>query len=205
MANNFNRSSDVRENVVAGAVGALLFSLVGGIVWFLLWQVGFIAGISGAIGVICAIKGYTVFGKKESIKGVVISIIATLIVMVIAWYLCLSMDVFNAYKDWQAEGLIGYTLTFSESVQNAYIFLEDPEISGVYIKNLLFGLVFCVIGGIGYVMGTVKRVKENEAIKESVASEPENDGYNSPVGFDNSQGYTYTRLNGEPENFNDNE
>ena len=31
-------------------------------------QIGFIAGISGIIGVICAIKGYALFAKKESVK-----------------------------------------------------------------------------------------------------------------------------------------
>ena len=52
------------ENFVAGLVGAFLFSLAGGIVWYLLYQIGFIASISGIIGVVCAVKGYAVFGKK---------------------------------------------------------------------------------------------------------------------------------------------
>ncbi|MBO5767302.1 MAG: hypothetical protein J6R49_02135, partial [Clostridia bacterium] len=56
-----------QENVLAGIVGALLFSLAGGIVWFLLYQIGFLAAISGIIGVVCAIKGYAIFGKRESV------------------------------------------------------------------------------------------------------------------------------------------
>ena len=49
----YTESSDtavVPENRLAGTVGALLFSLAGGVVYFLLYQVGYIAAISGLIG-----------------------------------------------------------------------------------------------------------------------------------------------------------
>ena len=55
----YTESSDIAvvpENRLAGTVGALLFSLAGGVVYFLLYQVGYIAAISGLIGVICAFK-----------------------------------------------------------------------------------------------------------------------------------------------------
>ena len=158
----------------AGIVGAFLFSLVGGIIWFVIWQLGYLSAISGIIGVICAIKGYAIFAKKESVKGVIISIIVTLIVMVIAWYFCFSMDVYNWYQDGYAEGYIDFTITFGEAFRNAYLFLEDSE---GYIKDLIIGLAFCVIGGIGYVMSAIKRVKaEKEAAEieaQTVETEPE--------------------------------
>ena len=70
-----NENTDVRENVVAGIVGAFLFSLAGGVLWFVIYLFGFIAGISGLVGAVCAIKGYSIFAKKESMKGIVISVI----------------------------------------------------------------------------------------------------------------------------------
>ena len=61
-------SSDLKsENVLAGTVGAFLFALVGGVLWYVLYQIGFLAAISGIVGVICAIKGYSFFAKRESI------------------------------------------------------------------------------------------------------------------------------------------
>ena len=45
-----------QENVFAGAVGAFLFALAGGIVWFILYLLGFLAAISGIVGVVCAIN-----------------------------------------------------------------------------------------------------------------------------------------------------
>ena len=73
MENYKNRINENEENVVAGVVGAFLFSLVGGVLWFLLYQMGYIAAISGFIGIICAMKGYSFFSKGESKKGIIIN------------------------------------------------------------------------------------------------------------------------------------
>lgn len=202
-----NDNPNAQENVFAGIVGAFLFSLAGGVVWFLLWQVGYVAAISGIVGVVCAIKGYSVFGKKESIKGVIISVIITIAVMVLAWYLCLSLDVYNAYKDWYAEGFVDFTISFGEAVRNAHLFLEEPEISGEYVSSLAMGLVFCVIGGVGYVISSIKRVKvAKESAKPMNASAPE---YNNSTQYNDDafigEGHTQTRLNGEADDLKDGE
>ena len=158
-----------KENVLAGTVGALLFALAGGVVWFLLYQVGFMAGISGIVGVVCAIKGYSLFAKTESLKGVIISIVAAIAVMVLAWYLCLSLDVYDAYQQWYADGDIDFTLTFSESVQNAYVFLEEPEIASSYLKDLGIGLLLCVIGAYRSVSNALQRIRQAKAAAEQEA------------------------------------
>ena len=147
------------EKVGAGIVGAFLFALVGGILWFLLYQIGFLAAISGIVGVVCAIKGYSIFAKRESIKGVVISIIATLVVIVIAWYFCLAYDVYKAYQEWFAAGEIDFTITFSEAVSGAYMFLEDSEIALAYFKDLGLGVLLCIIGSVGTIRNALNKAK----------------------------------------------
>ena len=149
------------ENVLAGIVGAFLFSLAGGIIWFLLYQVGILAAFSGLIGVVCAIKGYAIFGKRESTKGIIISTVIAFIVLVLAWYLCLSYDVYDAYQLWYEEGHVDFTLTFFESVANAHLFLEEPEIASAYFKDLGLGLLFCVIGAFSYVKAALGKAKRS--------------------------------------------
>ena len=168
-------NEETRENVVAGMVGAFLFALAGGVIWFVLYLMGFLAGISGLIGVICAVKGYSIFAKRESTKGVVISVIMALIVIVIAWYLCLGYDVYQAHLGWYEEGLIDYTLTFFEGVQAGGYYLSDPEIGPLYIKDLGIGLLFCIIGGGSYVVNKIKSVRaaQNAPVAVSPASAEE--------------------------------
>lgn len=136
-----------------------MFSLAGGIIWFLLYQVGILAAFSGIIGVVCAIKGYAIFGKRESTKGIIISTVIAFIVLVLAWYLCLSYDVYDAYQLWYEEGHVDFTLTFFESVANAHLFLEEPEIASAYFKDLGLGLLFCVIGAFSYVKAAIGKAK----------------------------------------------
>ena len=165
-----NEQDVLKENVIAGIVGAFLFSLAGGVLWFVIYMIGFIAGISGLVGAICAIKGYSIFAKKESIKGIIISVVMALLVIVLAWYFCIAYDVFNAYKAWFEEGEIDYTLTFFESVRAVSFYLGDPEIGPAYLKDLGIGLLFCVIGGGSYVVNAIKNAKAKAAI--TVAAEP---------------------------------
>ena len=154
-----NKNTDVRENVVAGIVGAFLFSLAGGILWFVIYLFGFIAGISGLVGAVCAIKGYSIFAKKESMKGIVISVIISLLVIAAAWYMCFAYDIYTFYNDMYALGEIDYTLTFSESASAVPYFLSEPDIGPAYIKDLLIGLVLCIVGGGSYVVNKMKGLK----------------------------------------------
>ena len=162
-------STEIKEeNVLAGAVGAFLFALVGGLAWFGLYQVGFIAGISGVLGMICALKGYSIFAKGESTKGIVISAVMTVIVIIIAWYLCLSLDVFSAYELWYEQGDIDYTVTFAESVSVAYLFLLDAEVAWSYWFNLVVGLVFCAMG----IIPEFKKAKERVKVMQYQQANP---------------------------------
>ena len=157
-----NEESQIKENVVAGIVGAFLFSLAGAVVYFLLYLVGYVASISGLVGAVCAVKGYALFSKKESKKGIVISAIIAVLVMVLAWYFCLAYDIYDAYKLAFEAGEIDFSLTLVESIRYAPIFLEDPEIASASYGNLALGLLFCLLGSGSYVFNKIKSGKNSK-------------------------------------------
>ena len=161
MNNQFidNKNEVVQENVLAGIVGAFLFSLVGGALWFVLYLIGFMASISGLVAAICAIKGYSFFAKKESTKGIIISVVVALVVMVIAWYCGLAYDIVQAYKLWFESGEIDYTINFFDAIRNAHLFLFDPEIGVSYFIDLGITIVLCAVGAGSYVVNKVKNAK----------------------------------------------
>lgn len=152
------------ENVIAGIVGAFLFALAGGILWFILYQVGYLAGISGIVAVVCAIKGYSVFAKKESLKGVIISIIAAILVILLAWYLCLSLDLYKACQEWYANGEVESAFTYFESVRVAYLFLSDSTILAEYLMDLCLGLLLCGVGAYRSVANAIHRIKQDKEL-----------------------------------------
>lgn len=177
-----------QENVFAGAVGAFLFALAGGIVWFVLYLLGFLAALSGIVGVVCAIKGYEIFAHKESKKGVIISVVMAAVVLVIAWYFTLAYDICEAYKEWYAEGVVDFTLNFAEALRVAPEFLKEPEIGRGYLIDLGLGLLFCVAGSFGYIKVALTRVKAKQNAAQAAGQSPES---MNPISSLDDQG-TYT-------------
>ncbi len=176
-----NKDELVQENVLAGIVGAFLFALAGGVLWFVLYLVGFLASISGLVAAVCAIKGYSVFAKKESTKGIIIAVVIALLVMVIAWYCGLAYDIVQAYKMWFEAGEIDYTINFFDAIRNAHIFLADPEIGIGYFVDLAITILLCAVGAGSYVVNKVKTAKA-KAQQEAMAA----NGPNPFVGFANN-------------------
>ena len=157
-----NNYTEAKENILAGVVGAFLFSLVGGILWFVLYQIGYLAAISGLVGVICAVKGYTIFAKtkNESKICLILSVIIAVAVLALSWYLCVGYDIYLAYQAWYAEGEVDFTVTFFEAVRAIpFFFAEDAEMLVAYLKDLGIGIVFAVLGVVSYLSSREKKKK----------------------------------------------
>ncbi len=169
------------ENKVAGTVGAFLFALAGGLAFYLLYQVGKLAAISGIIGVSCALVGYRLFAKRESRYGTVIAVVMAALVIVLAWYLCLAQDVYEAYKEWYESGDIEYQVGYATAVRYAYRFLEEPDIARGYLTDLVIGLLLCVAGWIGTFVRSSKRTKTQPAAVVQPAVQPAQPVYTQPV------------------------
>lgn len=169
------------ENKVAGTVGAFLFALAGGLAFYLLYQVGKLAAISGIIGVSCALVGYRLFAKRESRYGTVIAVVMAALVIVLAWYLCLAQDVYEAYKEWYESGDIEYQVGYATAVRYAYRFLEEPDIARGYLTDLVIGLLLCVAGWIGTFVRFSKRTKTQPAAVVQPAVQPAQPVYTQPV------------------------
>ena len=171
--NNNSTTTIEQENTLAGIVGAFLFSLIGGVLWFVLYQIGFLAAASGFVGVICAVKGYMFFSKakNESIKCVVISSLMTALSLIIAWYFCVA---YVLYLEVQYEintlinagEIVNYTYTFFDAVRELPVALmNNPTALVAYLADLGQGLLCAVLGVIYYLAIREKRMKAEAAKK----------------------------------------
>ncbi len=148
--------SEAEENVLFGVIGAFLFSLVGAVVYVVLNMVGYIAALSGLIGVVCAIKGYAIFAKRESKRGLIISVIMAAVVIVIAWYVCFCLDMVEAYQMWFENGEVDYAPTIFEYLPYGF---WDLTVNPVYFVDLLLSLALGAVGCWSYVSNMLKRQK----------------------------------------------
>ena len=144
---------DVKERVGAGILGAFLFALGGGLLYILFEQIGFISVLSGLAGVFLAIKGYQIFGKKLSKRGLVIAVVVTLLVLVLAWYLSCTIAIYREYKD---------EFNFFECLLLVpKIFKDYPDFTKSALVDLGVSLAFAGVGGAVLVSIVSARMKQN--------------------------------------------
>lgn len=138
-------------NIPAGILGALLFSIIGGVIYFLVYQLGFVAGICGLATYLLAQFGYGLLAKtKNKASGVCIavSLVATVVIIFVAQYFCISFEIYKAYAEWE--------ITIADAIAATPEFLTDPDVSGAFIKDLAFAYIF----GIAAVVGTISKNKK---------------------------------------------
>lgn len=126
------------ENVLAGAVGALLGSLAGVACIVLLSQLGYIAALSGIVMAACTLWCYEKLGRRLSVKGVVISgVIMT------------AMTYFADRLDWAIIVARELGMGLFESYQAIPLLMEMEAIdAGAYWMNLGLVYLFVLLGAV---------------------------------------------------------
>ncbi len=158
-------AQEENENALLGTLGAFLFALVGGGVYILSYEFGFISAVSALVGVICAIKGYAFFAKQETNRGIVISVIMAALVIVIAWYLCFGLSMMDVYRDLFDKGEIDFVPTLFEYV--SFYGFADLTVNPGYFFDLLWSFLFGGIVCWSYVANRKKRAAAIVAFRES--------------------------------------
>ena len=147
-------SEEGHGNITAGVVGAFLFSLIGGLLYFVVYQIGIIAGICGLVIFVLANFGYGLFAKtknKASMVALIVSIVATIVMIFLAEYFCLSFEIFQAYKEMD--------ITIFDAIKATPEFLAEPEISSAVTEDLAFAYIFGFLASIGNIKSIIKARK----------------------------------------------
>lgn len=146
-----------KEKVGLGILGAFLLSLIGGAIWYGLFWANVFAPVCGMAIVVFAIIGYRLFTKKNSTKGLIISLFVALFTVVLTNYFVLAMEVFYAYKRWYADGQVYSAVSFFEAIRGSYQFMSDSYVRGTVLRDLGLGVAFLVLGAFPFIVDAVKR------------------------------------------------
>ena len=150
-----------QERVFRGILGALLFALIGGVLWVLLWTVGVIVFLAGIAVVALAANGYRFFGKKFTKRGMVISIIISVIVIVIAMMASLTVDVITDFRAAYEEGEIQNVPNVGQAFAIGMMsMITDKVIRNHYLFYLALALVVIGAGAFLYFKPIMQKIKE---------------------------------------------
>ncbi len=159
------------ENVLAGTIGAFLFSLVGVALYFVLYQINILAAICGLVIVTMAAYGYQLFsGKKNSLIGIVVSVVMLLVMIPVAEYLSLSYVVMEVFSE-EPE----FSLSFFEAMRVLPELLTDPEVGPELIPEVIQELLISyALGIIGAVSSISVALRNRKAAAAAAQIPPEN-------------------------------
>lgn len=126
-----NPVEEKRIHMFRGILGAFLFSLAGVAVYIILYMLGYVAWISAAVMLIAAEFGYRKLSGSigKTTVGVIIAAIVTIIMILVAEYICVGIDLFM-YAD--------AGLSLPESFLVVPVALQDSEFMGYVLEDLAF-------------------------------------------------------------------
>lgn len=137
-----------KSSLIPGLVGAFLGSLIGALMWIGIYKLGYIAGIAGAVTVICALKGYEKFGGALDVKGVLVSVIISVAMIYFANNIAWAWEAYDALKD--------YGYTFSDAYRGLGDILEETDLTRSYYGDLAIGYFLTLICSIGTIISAFR-------------------------------------------------
>ena len=133
-------------NLGTGIVGALIGALIGGILWVLVAQLGYIVGIVGLILAVLALKGYELLGGKIDKAGIVATMVIIVAVLFLANYISLAWMIYSEFSSM-------YDITFFDAFRSLSEFLAFDDILIPFIRDLAVGYIFTAAASVPVIKG----------------------------------------------------
>lgn len=134
-----------KGNVLLGTIGAIIGSLAGVALYVGVAMLKVFSSWSGAIALYCAIFMYTLFSRKLTKLGVVISIIVSCASMILAEVIVTSINIANRYH-----------FKFFEVFKNFLKIYPKLTNKGSFWIYPIIACIFVLIGGYGYLVSKNK-------------------------------------------------
>lgn len=142
-----------RENIALGLLGALIFSLGGGVAHFLFYQLGIVSALSGFATVWLAMFGYRLLSgnkKSNSWACIIAPVVLMFAVIFLSERICLGFELY------QVEGYDG---SLVDAVRDVALLLEDSYVKSSYISDLAFAYIFGIAASAGTIINAIRAKK----------------------------------------------
>ncbi|MGN0597785.1 MAG: hypothetical protein ACI4J1_10730 [Ruminiclostridium sp.] len=151
----FEPVKPVKNNVALGFLGAVLFSIIGALIWLLISQLGYISYLGGL-----AVSFFTVFGYKKFSGGGFNAVSIFVCIIVIAGMVFLAeLSSMTLFIMQSINDSYGTGISFFETLEWIPVFLSDSEISGSLTHDLIFGYIVTAISAVAIFSIEIKKAK----------------------------------------------
>lgn len=137
------------DNIVMAWLAAIAGMLGGVAIWVLINQIGFIAGIAGYFIIHWGIKLFRQFGGTLSRKDVYIMFGLSVVMILFAEVLSVTIDVWRAYNSI-------WSISFIDAFKDVISWIvEDPEMKKSFLVNVAIGLGLSVWSSWGLIQSAL--------------------------------------------------
>ncbi len=145
-----------KENVLLGLIGAIVGVLLGSVLWIVIGQIGFIAGIAGFAIVFGGMKGYELLGGRLSKAGIVICVLLSLLTIIGAEFVSIVIALYQELSKL-------YAVTIQDVVAWIPDLMKEPEVAGGVAKDLIVGYALAIWASFANVKSAWRQVDEGSA------------------------------------------
>lgn len=126
-----------KENVFLGLIGAIAGVLLGSVLWIVIGELGFIAGIAGFAIVFAGMKGYEILGGRLSKFGIVLCVLLSLLSIVGAEFLTMAVAIYRELNK-------VYVISMGDAFGLIPELLKDSEMVAGVAKDLIVGYILAI-------------------------------------------------------------
>lgn len=155
-AGRVNGGTFRKENLFLGFLGAVVGVLLGSVLWIVIGQIGFIAGIAGFAIVFCGMKGYEILGGRLTKKGIVLCVLLSFLAIFGAEIVSIGIVV---YQEFGKE----YGITMGDCFRVIPELLHEPEMIGGVAKDLMVGYALAIWASFANIKNAWRQVGEGPA------------------------------------------
>lgn len=148
------------ENVLLGLIGAIVGVLLGSVLWVVIGQIGFIAGIAGFAIVYGGMKGYELLGGRLSKAGIVICVLLSLLMVVGAEVVSIVVALYR-----ELSGM--YAVTLSDIINLLPELFKEPDVVAGVAKDLVVGYALAIWASYANIKVAWRQVEEG-AVEHNV-------------------------------------
>ena len=143
------------SDLLLGILGAFIGSILGCIVWLIIFKLGYVASFAGLVIGIGALKGYEKLGKTLDKKGVIATIFVIIVSVFFVNKFAWATSAYSELKEY---------LTFFECYSGLNELLEYSELTSSYNESLVMGYVMTAIGCFTLIKNAFKSSTGNYSI-----------------------------------------
>ena len=139
---DIDREAGGRNHMFLGLVGAVFGAALGGVLWIIIGEFGFIAGLAGYLMMIFSIRGYKLLAGTLDKKGQILSLIIAFVMIFAVNCLSYALAYLKGY--YNSEYSLANIIASIKAIPDI---LRMDEVTGSFVKDLLVGYALSIWAG----------------------------------------------------------